>query len=432
MAVNGSDIVAEAMKYIGLKYVWGGTSLTSGADCSGYLQSVFKKFGINLARVTYDQINQGSKISFADMQVGDLIFFDTDRSTAGPDHVGLYIGGGKFVHAPRPGDSVKVSNLNDGYYSSRFMGARRPDGMVGGGKDSIGGDSGGPGQPRLSPEELASSYGWAYGFLNSIPEVAKVFKTAVAETWTADKFKAALRNTEWFKNNSDKQRQAQQLAATDPATFNAQVNAAQMMVRQKANQMGAILTDDLVAAIGEDYVRSGMSDEELGHSLAQYITFTKEGTLGGQAGAAEVRLKQLANQNGVQMSPDAIKNYAQQIALGASTMEQAEQFVRNMAKSMFPAYGDQIDAGINMKDIAQPYMQMAASTLERAPVDMGLTNPLVKQGLNGMDMDGKPNGMSMTDYQVYLRQHPDWLKTGNAREGMFRTASGVLKSMGLA
>lgn len=431
MAVNGADIVAEAMKYIGLKYVWGGTSLTSGADCSGYLQSVFKKFGINLARVTYDQINQGSKISFSDMQVGDLIFFDTDPSQSGPDHVGLYIGNGKFVHAPKPGDSVKVSSLSDGYYSSRFMAARRPDGMVGGGKDSLSADSAGPGQPKLSPEELAQSYGWAYGFLNSIPEVAKLFQQAVNETWSSDQFKAKLRNTEWWKTNSATQREMQALAQTDPASFNARVSAAQMLIRQKANEMGAILTDGLINSIGEDFVRTGMNDEQLSFTLAKYIDFTNEGTLGGQAGAAQVRLKQLAQQNGVQLTDDAVKNYAQQIAMGASTMEQAETFVRSMAKSMFPAYADQIDAGVNMKQIAQPYMQMASDTLERAPVDMGLDNPLVRQAFNGMNQDGKPTGMTLTDYQTFLRNQPGWFRTSNAREGLTKVGSDVLKSMGL-
>lgn len=431
MAVSGAAVAAAAQRYLGLKYVWGGTSLTSGADCSGFVQSVLAQFGIKVPRVTYDQINDGNKISFSDLQAGDLVFFDTDRSTAGPDHVGMYIGGGKFIHAPKPGDSVKISNINDGYYSQLFMGGRRPNGMEGGGKDSVGGDGMNPTQPRLSPEELAASYGWAYGFLNSNSELKGIFDKAVAETWSAQQFQAKLRETNWWKTNGDAARQAQLEAATDPATWGAKVQAASMKVRMMAQEMGALVPENMMNKIGEDALRSGMTDEELQYSLGKYIDFTNEGTLGGAAGMAEVKLKQLAFANGVQMSPDSIKNYAQMIAMGVSTMEQAEQSVRNMAKSMFPTFAEQIDAGINVMDIANPYAEIASKELEVPRGDMDLTNPLVKQGINGLNAEGKPYGMTLNDYQRYIRSTPQWLQTKGAQTQVMKVGSDILRQMGL-
>lgn len=431
MAVSGAAVAAAAQRYLGLKYVWGGTSLTSGADCSGFVQSVLAQFGIKVPRVTYDQINDGNKISFGDLQAGDLVFFDTDRSTAGPDHVGMYIGGGKFVHAPKPGDSVKISDLRDGYYGNLFMGGRRPNGMEGGGKDSVGGDGMNPTQPRLNPEEMAASYGWSWSFLQSNAEVKSVFETAVAETWTSDKFKAKLRETNWWKTNGEAARQAQVEAVSDPATFAAKVQASGMKVRMLAQEMGAIIPENMMNQIGEDMLRSGMSDEELKYSLAKYIDFTKEGTLGGEAGMAELRLKQLAYANGVQMSSDSVKNYAQQIAMGVSTMEQAEQNVRNMAKSMFPTFAEQIDAGINVMDIANPYAEMAAKELELPRGDLDLTNPLVKQGINGLNSEGKPYGMSLTDYRTFLRSTPQWLQTKGAQDSIMKVGSDILREMGV-
>ena len=431
MAVNGADVAKAALQYIGLKYVWGGTSLTSGADCSGFLQSLLAGFGIRVPRVTYDQINDGSKISFQDLQAGDLVFFDTNTRVAGPDHVGMYIGGGQFVHAPKPGDSVKVSELNDGYYGKLFMGGRRPNGLVGGGVDSIDADSSGPVQPRLSPEELAAQYGWSYAFLNSNDEIRKVFEDAVANSWTAQAFQAKLRNTNWWKTNSEPMRQAQAQAFSDPATFSAAVQASSMKVRMMASEVGAILPENMLAQIGEDVYRTGMTDEELRHTLGKYIDFTVEGTLAGQAGMAEVRLKQLAYANGVQMSPDSIKNYAQMIAMGVSTMEQAEQNVRNMAISTFPTMEEQINAGINVMDMASPYISMASQELELAPGDLDLTSPLVRQGLHGLNQKGQPFGMTLTDYQSYLRSTPQWFKTNGARESVMKTGSDVLRDMGL-
>lgn len=432
MAVNGADIARRAQNYLGLSYVWGGNSLSSGVDCSGLVQQVYKQFGLSVPRTTYEQINVGSQIDMHDLQAGDMIFFDTDRSTSGPDHVGIYIGGGKFIHAPKPGDSVKISNLMDGYYGSRFMGGRRISGIVGGGEQDTSSTYGSAStKPQLSAEELAASYGWAYGFLQSNPELKGLFEKAVGESWTADQFKAKLGDTEWWKHTSAKAREVQAMKATDPATYSATVNAMGMKVRQMANEIGAILPEGMIGKIGEDAVNTGMEDAELKYTLAQYIDFTKEGTLSGQAGMAEVRLRQLARANGVDIGNQALKNFAQQIAMGTTTMENAEQFVRNMASSMFPSYKDQIDAGANMADIANPYMQMTASELEVNPGSTDLFNPYVKRGLNGMTQDGQPHGMSLTDYQTYLRSTPDWLKTGKARESMTKVGAGVLKSMGL-
>lgn len=220
-------------------------------------------------------------------------------------------------------------------------------------------------------------------------------------------------------------------AQSDPATFAAKVQAQTMKVREVASEMGAILPESMFGKIGEDILRSGMTDEELRHSLSQYIDFTAEGTLAGQAGMAELRLKQLAYANGVQLSPQSVKNYAQMIAAGVSTMEQAEQNVKNLAISMFPTYAEQITAGINLKDIASPYVDMAVKELELGKADVDLNSQLVKQGLNGLNQGGKPFGMTLTDYQNYLRSTPQWLQTNGAREGVMKAGSDVLRNMGM-
>lgn len=434
MAVDGAEIAKRAQNYLGVKYVWGGNSLTTGVDCSSLVQLVYAQFGIKVPRVTYDQINVGASVSMDNLQAGDMVFFDTDRSKNGPDHVGIYIGGNKFIHAPRPGKSVEISSIVDSYYGGRFMGGRRVRGIIGGGDADLsqGGNYGSAqSAPRLSAEELAANYGWAYGFLTTQPELKPIFEKAVAETWEANKFKAAIENTNWWKNTSQKAREAQILQATDPATFSAQVQAMTMKVRMKANEMGAIVPEGVMGKIGEDALRFGMEDAELQYTLAKYIDFTKEGTLGGQAGMAEVRLRQLARANGVNISNQTIKNFAQGIAMGTATMEEAEANVRNMAKSMFPAYAEQIDAGANIMDLASPYMQMASDELEIAPAEMDLFNPLVKHGLNGMSREGQPHGMSLTDYQNFLRTQPQWMKTSKARDQINKVGADVLRSMGL-
>lgn len=104
------DLVEYAKQFIGNPYVWGGTSLTKGADCSGFVQSVFKKFDIKLSRTSRTQAGDGKKISAADLQPGDLIFYANSSGTI--NHVAIYIGNSQVVHASSPKTGIKISNYN--------------------------------------------------------------------------------------------------------------------------------------------------------------------------------------------------------------------------------------------------------------------------------------------------------------------------------
>ena len=104
------EIVEYAKQFIGNPYVWGGTSLTKGADCSGFVQSVFKKYGVKLSRTSRSQVNDGKKISMSELKPGDLVFYTNGSGTI--NHVALYIGGGQVVHASSPKTGIKISKYN--------------------------------------------------------------------------------------------------------------------------------------------------------------------------------------------------------------------------------------------------------------------------------------------------------------------------------
>jgi cell wall-associated NlpC family hydrolase len=111
-------VVGIAMHYLGTPYVWGGAS-PGGFDCSGLVMYVYAQVGVSLPHYTGAQWNVGVPVSRSDLQPGDLVFFD------GLGHVGIYIGGGQFIHAPHTGDVVKISSLSESWYASTYVGARR-------------------------------------------------------------------------------------------------------------------------------------------------------------------------------------------------------------------------------------------------------------------------------------------------------------------
>lgn len=119
----GRQVASIAQKYLGTNYVWGGTS-PSGFDCSGLAQYVYKQVGISLNRVASEQARQGTKVNRGSLVPGDLVFFNTSSGSS-IDHVGIYIGDNKFIHAANGRQKVLIDPLSHSYYNSRFITARR-------------------------------------------------------------------------------------------------------------------------------------------------------------------------------------------------------------------------------------------------------------------------------------------------------------------
>jgi cell wall-associated NlpC family hydrolase len=117
---KAEEIISNARSLIGIPYVYGGTT-TKGFDCSGFTQYVFRASGVELPRSSYSQHRVGTAVAKENLQLGDLVFFSTYDS--GASHVGIYIGGGNFIHAANSG--ITITSLGDSYYARRYLGARR-------------------------------------------------------------------------------------------------------------------------------------------------------------------------------------------------------------------------------------------------------------------------------------------------------------------
>ncbi|ALP63246.1 C40 family peptidase [Paraburkholderia caribensis] len=129
MAGKAGDVVVGALNMIGVRYRWGGDTPDSGLDCSGFVRYVFQDtLGMALPRRAEEMSRVGEKVRVSDLKPGDLVFFNTMRRTF--SHVGIYIGDNKFVHSPSTGSTIRVDDMDDGYWEKRFTGARRIESTV--------------------------------------------------------------------------------------------------------------------------------------------------------------------------------------------------------------------------------------------------------------------------------------------------------------
>ena len=118
-AARYSHVVPIALQYLGVPYVWGGSSPSTGFDCSGFIMFVFAQIGVSLPHHAASQFSYGTPVSREQLAPGDLVFFN------GLGHAGIYIGGGQFVHAPHTGDVVKISSIYESWYAATWVGGRR-------------------------------------------------------------------------------------------------------------------------------------------------------------------------------------------------------------------------------------------------------------------------------------------------------------------
>ena len=121
---SAQDLATTALDLIGIRYKWGGETPATGLDCSGLVRYVFQQVtGVTLPRTARDMSRLGDEVAIPDLQPGDLVFFNTRRFAY--SHVGIYLGEGRFVHAPSTGRTVSIASFNDAWYRRNFVRAGR-------------------------------------------------------------------------------------------------------------------------------------------------------------------------------------------------------------------------------------------------------------------------------------------------------------------
>ena len=119
----GAIAARTAERFVGIPYRWGGENVVDGMDCSGFVRAVYNLCGLNIPRTSREQFKAGEAVAKDDLRDGDLIFFGASEYSI--NHVGIYVGNNRFVHAPKRGEDIRVTSVEESYFEKRYVGARR-------------------------------------------------------------------------------------------------------------------------------------------------------------------------------------------------------------------------------------------------------------------------------------------------------------------
>lgn len=287
--------------------------------------------------------------------------------------------------------------------------------------------------PVLSLDQLKSEYPLVAALVTSVPELTSIYRQAVSGTWSTDRFIAAVQNSNWWATHSDTARQLFAQLKADPATYNQNVNNLHASIQQMAAQLGATITPQQAQQFAVDALMGGYAQDQavLNQKFAQYVQPVSGNHFGGQAGSYEDQIRQAMRDLGVFMPEDQLDTQIRQIIVGQQSVQGVQAQLRSQSASMYPAYANQLNSGMNLSDIASPFISRAQQLLEMGPGSVNIQSPIVKNALQYTE-NGSPTAMPMYQFERTVRQDPRWLATDNAQDSFMANAHRVLVDMGFA
>lgn len=256
-------------------------------------------------------------------------------------------------------------------------------------------------KPGPSHKEKVEGYGFLKKFLDQHPELRRLVEKAVKEEWTPDRFETALRASKWYQNRNEDQRKWDILVGNDPKQAKQVRGETEVRVRQIAEQMGVTLTDEQVRQFAQNVYRGGIDDTMLRARIADRGALggaNEEGELTGTAGVTQDELQRLAQDYGVPVGDARMNEMIRDVLAGRQTVEQFQSYYQEMAKGMFPDLADQLDAGYSTKQLLDPYIQLTAGTLEMDSDLIDLTDP------RWLPQKAEGGMMTLNEWQQHIRQ----------------------------
>lgn len=302
---------------------------------------------------------------------------------------------------------------------------------------------------KIDRDEIEQEYGLAYALFKAFPELNRLLEKAVAQNWDPGKFQVELRQTDWFKNHSDVWRQNIALKYSDPGSYAERLANSQTTLDNLAGAFDADLSNKARRRLAERALLLGWDEAQLRDVLASHVRPGKDGHYEGELSTIETQLRNTALRNGVRLNREQLRGWMRAIVRGDSSQEQYQRVIRSMAARQFDHFADQINGGVDLADIAQPYIQTMADVLELNPGGIDLYDHTIRRALSGFRPDNPPkkggkdgkggkddrkpgsSPMTMSEFEDYLRADKRWQFTDQAREQATEYAIRLGESFGV-
>ena len=285
------------------------------------------------------------------------------------------------------------------------------------------------GKPKKPPtqQELAARYGYAMNFFASNSELSKLLEKAKKQNWDVANFQAAIRNTKWWKQRSETQRNYDILAAQNPAEKERQVAARMATLKEQAAALGINATQTWLLKTAQTMVRNGATEDEVQATLAatwhnQYLAEGKNKSLADEKGGAASTIGQLkatAAQYGYPLGDDTLAKQTLSVLNGTADVNAIAETYKAWAKKQFSAFADDIDAGQTVQDILDPYAQIASQELGIPKGQMLATDPKWQAALTA--------GLTLPDWRTKVRTDSQygWDSSEAAQSQAYQMVAGL-------
>jgi hypothetical protein len=276
----------------------------------------------------------------------------------------------------------------------------------------------------ISVEEAMSAYGFVFQLANSVPELKGTLDQAIQGGWTPQKLTATIESSNWWRNNSDTARALVNAQATDPSTYNQNLANATQLIKLKAFQLGRTMDDGLANQLALRTLTENASwdDQRLTMLVSDSTKVGRgdSGAYGGQAANIAGHMQQLAENYGVAYTGQWMDLWIGLVQSGRESLDSWESVMKARAKAAYPQFATQIDSGMTVRDIADPYVSTYAQILEVPETQVTLKDPMIKKALQQTGEDGTTRtSMPLWQFEQQLKNDPRYDNTKQAKSDAF-------------
>lgn len=291
---------------------------------------------------------------------------------------------------------------------------------------------------QLEEDLMRSEYSWAADLIFSNDRLSALFKEAVKEGWTSQKFIAKFKDTNYYQNHTESWLKAEALKQSKPNAYSDAKRNYAAQIRDDAAAIGLTISDKRAFDLAETYIRRGFKETPAAYRewLAKKVKADPETGFSGGAGVTEQDLRLTLERNGFSIDSktwsDWVARTVRKITAGNGTLEDAQKYIRQQAGSRYPSYADKMAAeGKDLQDYASGYISLMSEILEIPEDDLGVRDPKILKAMMGdADEAGTNKPQSLWDFEKELRKDSRWKYTKNANESAQSAANDMLKMFG--